>query len=959
MINWLEYGFALKKETPLSELDATVYQLVHEKTGLELVWMKRDEENKTFAISFETLPWNDTGVFHILEHSVLCGSKNYPIKDPFVELLKSSMNTFLNAFTFPDKTLYPVSSRNDRDFANLVRVYLDAVFQPMIYSKPEIFYQEGWHYETDEDGNIGYKGVVFNEMKGAFADADELINTGLSRCLFPDSPYRFVSGGDPATIPDLTYDEFISAHKRHYSPSNAYVFLDGDVDIAQVLSILNNEYLAGFEKSERCAPPTMQAAVSAQCEDVYEISPEEDAQGRTRLSYGKVIGTFAEREKLIAAEILCEALCGSNQSPLTQVVLSRGLAEEVNMSLNDGVLQPWMVLDVKNLKEEDLAETEKVITEELERLAANGLDHTQLEAVMANLEFKLRERDFGGYPQGIIFAFNVMESWLYGGDPTANLEVGDLFVKLREKLSQGYFESLIREMLLDNPHSAKIVLRPSHSAGEQRRQAEQARIEREAALWSEKDKLAVEKQQEALLSWQETEDSPEDCASIPQLSLEDIPSGPEDIPTELMHIGNTPVIYHALHTSGIAYINLYFDADHLTPDELSCLSLACGLLGESDTANASAGRIIDRVRLLCGSFEVHPDAYTVDGDAKTAAVKMCVSFSALEKNVREATELVAQILTGSIFNDETTHDILRQTVMELFQNTVMSGSSVALTRIMAQISSAGVVKDHVGGISFYQWLKKTDENWSFAELKTEMDRILSSVLNRNAMTVSVSGLETADEIVDILEKAIPASPVAAKTEIQPWGKRAEGITIPADISFAVQGGNICAHGGKYCGQMALAGQVISLAYLWNMIRMQGGAYGTGMVAKNSGFVACYSYRDPNGAASLECYPTCGQFLREVAQSGMDLTGFIIGTVAATSPLMTPRTKVRTGDGFYLSNISYQQRCENHRQLCNATADDLLEIADWVESTLSDAGICIVGGQEQLNNCPQLDSVITL
>ena len=456
------HGFVVEREVSLPELDAVMYQMKHEKTGLELVWISREEENKVFGIGFETLPWNDTGVFHILEHSVLCGSKNYPVKEPFVELLKNSMNTFLNAMTFPDKTFYPVASRNDKDFVNLMRVYLDAVFYPAVYTKPEIFYQEGWHYEFDSEGKPGYKGVVFNEMKGAFADADELMDMTINRALFPDTPYRYVSGGDPTKIPDLTYEEFIESHKRFYSPSNAYVYLDGAMDIDAILGIINDEYLSSFEQTKRMDPPTLQSAVDAGEQQIeYEIGADENEDGKIRLSWGRVIGTYAEREKLTAMQILSDVLTGNNQAPLTKAVLEDGLAETMRLYTIDGVANPWVKIEARNVKKENCKQVEKRIFDTLNALANGGLDHEKLEASMANLEFQMRERDYGSYPQGLILGMQVFDSWLYGGAPEANLQIGDLFVHLREKMKQGYFEHLVREELLENPHRCKVALIPS------------------------------------------------------------------------------------------------------------------------------------------------------------------------------------------------------------------------------------------------------------------------------------------------------------------------------------------------------------------------------------------------------------------------------------------------------------------------------------------------------------------
>lgn len=952
-------GFSLVKATELPELAAVLYRMVHEKTGLELVWLSRDEENKTFGIAFETLPWDDTGVFHILEHSVLCGSDKYPVKEPFVELLKSSMNTFLNALTFQDKTMYPVCSRNDKDFVNLMRVYLDAVFCPLIYSKPEIFYQEGWHYELDENGNPSYKGVVFNEMKGAFASADRQVNGELNRLLFPDSPYGYESGGDPAAIPDLTYEAFIDSHRRFYAPSNAYVFLDGAMDIEKILSIINDEYLCHHERTERMAPPVMQKAVCGRSEGEYELAPGEALEGKVRLSFGKVIGTFADREKLIATQILAEVLCGSNQSPLSKAILSAGLAQEVNMGVNDGMLQPWLMLDVKNIKEEDLPAVQELITAKLEELAEQGLDREQLEAVMANTEFKLRERDFGSYPQGLIFGFNALESWLYGGDPAANLEVGDLFVTMKEKMHAGWFEQLIRELLLQNPHSAQLILRPSYTAGQQRRDAEQARLNRESGAWSQEDRAAVAKRQEVLLAWQNSEDTPENLATIPQLSLEDIPAEPEQIPTEERTVAGIPVIVHPLNTSGIVYVNLYFDAAGCKEEDLSCLAFACNLLGSADTKAHSAEQIINRTRLLCGDFRASVAAYTVSGDPQQAAVKLQISFSALESKLEEAVALVAEMLTGSVFADNMTLEILRQSKMQMFQRGVMGGHAAGLGRLAAQSAASGVADECTGGVTYYQWLKAQEENWNFDALNERMTSLLCSLVGRNGLTVSVTGTEKVEKLVNQLADLLPACEPLPAVQLKSWGVKKEGIAIPADVSFAISGGNVNSCGGAYSGQLQLAGQIISLGYLWNAIRVQGGAYGAGMLARDNGLTACYSYRDPNGAASVEKYRSCGDFLRGFAGQVTDFTGFIIGAVASGSPLMTPKTKAQVADRFYFSRTTWEDRCRVRNELLHTTADQLVTVADLLDKAINEGGLCIVGGQAQLDQCQGLEEVITL
>ena len=712
------HGFIVEREVPLPELDAVMYQMKHEKTGLELVWISREEENKVFGIGFETLPWNDTGVFHILEHSVLCGSKNYPVKEPFVELLKNSMNTFLNAMTFPDKTFYPVASRNDKDFVNLMRVYLDAVFYPAVYTKPEIFYQEGWHYEFDSEGKPGYKGVVFNEMKGAFADADELMDMTINRALFPDTPYRYVSGGDPTKIPDLTYEEFIESHKQFYSPSNAYVYLDGAMDIDAILGIINDEYLSSFEQTKRMDPPTLQSAVDAGEQQIeYEIGADENEDGKIRLSWGRVIGTYAEREKLTAMQILSDVLTGNNQAPLTKAVLEDGLAETMRLYTIDGVANPWVKIEARNVKKENCKQVEKRIFDTLNALANGGLDHEKLEASMANLEFQMRERDYGSYPQGLILGMQVFDSWLYGGAPEANLQIGDLFVHLREKMKQGYFEHLIREELLENPHRCKVALIPSKTAGEARRAKEAKRIEDESAMWSDKVREEIIAKQERLEAWQNSEDTPEQLAALPHLELSDLSRTPQEQPIEELIIDGQKVLVHRVNSSGIVYITLYFDENHYTEAELPALGLLCRLFGNLETTQSSVAELNNRVRLLCGSMTFFISTFNIKDDSSCCTVKLCASFSTLESNVDQAVSLAAEILTQTRFDtansEKAVLDLLRQIKMGCFEQTVMGGHAAALGRVSAQMSVSSVVSECNGGVTFYEWLKAQEENWNW------------------------------------------------------------------------------------------------------------------------------------------------------------------------------------------------------------------------------------------------------
>ncbi len=957
------HGFVVRNCRPLAELNARLYEMEHEKTGAKLVWIDRDEVNKTFGIAFETLPWNDTGVFHILEHSVLCGSDKYPVKEPFVELMKSSMNTFLNAMTYPDKTFYPISSRNQKDFMNLTRVYLDAVFHPSIYSKREIFEQEGWHYEFDENGKPSYKGVVFNEMKGALADPGETASLAVNQGLFPDSPYRFESGGDPARIPDLSYEDFLAAHRKFYSPSNSYIFLDGAVDIHAVLALLDGEYLSHFSRTEPIAPPPVQAAVDGGSKTVeYELGEGEDPAKRARLAWGRVAGSFDQREKLTALEVLANVLSGDNQAPLNRAILSQGLAENVSLSLRSEMFQPILYLEVTNMAAEDRDKVNAALTAELERLSREGLDRDRLKAALANMEFKMRERDFGYYPQGLILGMQALSTWLYGGDPAATLEVGDLFTRLNQKMEQGYFEQLIREVLLDNPHRCQVLLVPSKTAGEARRSQEANRLAAEEAAWSEADKQFWMDRGSKLTAWQESQDSPEALATLPMLELTDVSPEPELNPTQVCNVGSVKLLRHDVNTSGIVYFDLFFDATDCGEEEISQLAFLGALLGKLSTARHSGGELANLSQLLCGDLNFQVAPYERIHDKGHYGVNFQVSFSVLEHNVPAAVDLVAELLTATRWDEDAAAlELLRQNKQNLFQQIVMAGHGAAMSRVQAQVSVGGVAGECAGGFTYYQWLAAQEKSWDWGTLKDKLSALLGRVASAARLTAGVTGGSEALAIsaVERLNAALPAGTASAAGKLAPWGVCREGIAIPADISFAIRGGLLTNHGGDYSGTAVLAAQIVGLAYLWNVIRVQGGAYGAGLIARRSALTLCYSYRDPAAVQSLEKYLSCAEFLRQFCAAQSDLTGFIIGAVAGTEPLLTARMKGATANTEYWAGVTAEDLRAWRRQLLNATAEDLIVFADVLEKVLAQGGVCVVGGKPQLDACPDLERVESL
>ena len=960
-------GFQVTELRRLDELNAEMVRMRHVRTGLELVWLNRAEENKTFGIAFRTLPWDDTGVFHILEHSVLCGSRRYPVKEPFVELMKSSMSTFLNAMTFPDKTFYPVSSRNEKDFLNLIRVYLDAVLHPLNYSRPEIFEQEGWHYElTGEQGEPVYQGVVFNEMKGALASPDSLMQSEMNRLLFPDTCYRYVSGGDPAHIPELTYEQFLDSHRRFYHPSNARIFLDGNMDVETVLSVLD-EFLGGYTRTECRTEIPLQAPVKpAPVRTFYESSPSEPAEGRARLAWGYVLGDYSCREEQMAARVLADALCGSNQAPLTRRMLSQSLAQDVRISVMDGIRQPYVMLEVRNLDESRRGEVEAAVRDELRRLAGGGLDHEHLAAVLANLEFQLRERDYGGMPQGIGLGMDVLDSWLYGGDPAANLEISGLFRSLNRKLEEGWFEGLLERLFLDNPHSCQVLLVPSATLGEEKREQESARLRLAWESWSDAERANLQERQRKLNAWQASGDLPETLATLPKLSLTDISARPEEFPTVEEELAGRPLLRHQISTGGISYVNLYFDISDFSREQLSGASFLCRLLGDLDTAEHSSMALQKLCRRTLGNLFLSVKAYGGVNAPEHCRTYLCVSFSALEEKLEDAAALVAGILTGTHFDDHRMiRELLRQSIAQMEQSIVNAGSNFAVTRVSAGCSAQGVVREVTGGFAYYQWLKALESEFDSraALFADELAACCPTIFARGRMTVSVTGTGAdADAILArvLLPRLSDAGSGEIPCAVRPWGRRREGIVIPADVSFAALGGNLLAHGGRYCGAARVLGRITGLAYLWNTIRVQGGAYGTGLAVGDSGNAVFYSYRDPNAARSLGCYRQAADFVEQLCATDPDLSGFIIGAVAESDPLLLPSRRGEAADELYLKGVHYEDRCRVRQEMLSAAPDTLGALAEPLRALSAVGGICVIGSRRQIEDCgAEIDTVYAL
>ncbi len=937
-------NFTVTNLRPIPDKDAMLVEMVYEKTGTQIVWVKSKESNKLFCIGFKTIPEDDTGVFHILEHSVLCGSDKYPVKEPFVELLKSSMNTFLNAMTFPDKTIYPVSSRNEQDFLNLTSVYLDAVFAPTILREPNIYRQEGWHYEKDGE-NLSYNGVVFNEMKGAMSSVDQICFRSLMNLLFPDNCYQYNSGGQPSAIPDLTYQQFLDSYKKNYHPTNARIFLDGDIPVERTFALLD-EYLSRYEMgSKQSLMP--QTPVSREKTVTYEAV--NDGTPKAQLVLGKILGNFDDKTKLLAQQVLCDVLAGSNDAPLKRAVLATGLCQDMTLAVEEGMLQTFMMLRLHNMEDANAAALETAIRDCAKELIRTGIPKDRLTASINHLSFQVRQMQ---EPQALIRCMSALNSWLYDGDPMLYLHYNDSIDALRLMAENGKFETLLEEMLLDDAGLCKLHVLPSDTHGAQLREAELAR------LAAEKDAMSAEQLQEisdiftAFTAWQQTPDSPEGLATLPKLNLSEISPEPVLTETEEEAVGDVKLLRHKVGSNGIVHLNAYFRLTDVSVEDLSKLALLGKLLGNLPTATHSAAELQNEVKTWLGKLEFSVDVFAKAGERKVCTPMLVASCSVLEENLPKAEALIHEILTSTDFSQhERIREILLQTETEQQQRGMGAGHMLAFKTVGAHFAAASAVQEATSGISYIQFLHKLSRDFEteisvFTQLVTNT---LATAVCRSRLTLSLTE-EGRSDLTDFVVRFAEgsAAPDAAAYETKLPKKL--GIRIPAQVSFASVGYHLDEAGLAYEGSARLLSNILSLAHLWNEIRVQGGAYGAGMRVGKSGGLFTYSYRDPNPARSLEVYRNMGSFVRSFAESGADITGFIISTVAETEPLVSPAQQGRMADGDWFAGQGYAEAVAERKQLLSATAEDLAKWCKALDALREQAAVCVVGYADALEGC---------
>lgn len=924
--------------------DGEFVEMSHDKTGARLAWMNNGDENKLFSVSFKTVPEDDTGVFHILEHSVLGGSERYKVKEPFLYLLKGSMNTFLNAMTFPDKTMFPVSSRNSTDFMNLTRVYLDAVFKPAIYTQPNIFYQEGHHTEWNGEGDPVYKGVVFNEMKGCMSSVEEQIGCHLMRMLFPESCYRFVSGGLPSAIPDLTYEQFLDAHRRFYHPGNSYFYLDGSVDLDAVLKLID-EYLSDFGRAEDLPEISWQTPVdSCLRREFYEISEEEEESGHTHVALGKIVADWQDRKRIFGYIVLTEALTGLNDSRFKREILDTGLCLDVDAKVIDDIMQPFAMLHIYNTDEDKVDDVLAAVKNAAEFLVSEGIGRDILDAAVNRCEFRFRQSE---EPKGLTRCINGMSSWLHGGDPLEYIRCGDVFDRLRDGIDSGYFEELLSDWLLREEGRAVICMLPSRTFGSEQVSAEKARITAEFNALDDSGRAALAELNRDLAEWQAAPDTEEAIDTLPKLPLSEVSPEPIEFRTAVSEENGFKVLRHPAREHEIMSVNLYFSVVDLTPEELDVLILMDRLITELPTKSRTGAELQQKVMGIFGEIGTELIPYGTPDKPEECQVYFALRTRFNRRNFGSAQELMAEILTQTRYDDaKLVSEFLKQNDEDEKQEITAEGHSFALRRARSVLSAESALLEKFIGFEGYKQLHRAAglDEIRLKELGESMTELAQRIFCRSRLTASITSAEECG--LELLASLLPEgiAPGGEKMTVDYEKADSSGVIVPAGVSYA---GAAISSRNTDKAVFGVLSTILTYEYLWNEVRVKGGAYGTGCGTNNMGETAFYSYRDPSPADTFGTFAGAADFIRACCGEDPDISSYIISTIAGQEPLMSDGAYGATADGLYFRGITHEERCAVRRRMLALDCGDLVKAADSLENIGSR---CVFGSKEAVSSC---------
>lgn len=951
-------NYEIVEARELADLNSYGLLLKHKKTGAKITLLSNDDNNKVFYIGFRTPPADSTGVAHIIEHTVLCGSKNFPVKDPFIELAKGSLNTFLNAMTYPDKTVYPVASCNDKDFRNLLHVYLDAVFHPNIYNEEKIFRQEGWHYELESaEDELTINGVVYNEMKGAFSSPDDVLDREVLNSLFPDTPYGTESGGDPDDIPKLTYEGFLDFHRRYYHPSNSYIYLYGDMDMAEKLRFIDEQYLSRYDALCVDSEIKKQTAFEAPREinRKYSIMDGEPEEQNSYLTYNTVIGDNLDRKLYIAFQVLDYALCSAPGAPLKQALTDKGIGKEIYSAYDNGIMQPYFSVTAKNADAAQKEEFVKVIEEVLKTQAEKGIDKKALKAGLNYFEFKYRESDFGSYPKGLILGLQVLDSWLYDEEkPFIHVEANDTFAALKKELEGGYFENLIREYLLGNPHKTIVVLSPEKGLTTKKDEALRRELANYKNTLSAQELERIIRETQELERYQEEPSPKEALAKIPLLTREDIKKEAEDYVNEERYAEDTLILFHDIFTNGIGYLRFVFDIGSVPARLFPYIGILKNVLGLVDTENYAYGDLFHETNIKTGGISMVVNTYTNALKLREYKTTFEVKVKVLYENLTDAFGLTEEILLRSGFGDtKRLYEIIAEMQSKMQATMVSAGHSLAAVRALSYISETAAVSEQINGIPGYRLLERLESG--FAQEKDELVKNLKELalyifrpenlmIDYTATEKEYAGLET---LVKEFRKRLYTAPVEKERYRPELVKKNEGFQTSAQIQYVCRAGNFIREGLSYTGALKVLKVMMGYDYLWNRVRVKGGAYGCMCSFGKSGDCYFVSYRDPNLEKTVEVYEAAADYIRTFEADERTMTQFVIGAVSELDVPMTPATRGMYSMTGYLTKLSFAAVQKERDELLSADEEAIRALAGHIRAFMQAECFCVVGSEEKI------------
>lgn len=951
-------AYTLISKQRIEELKSDGFLLKHNKTGARVALLSNNDDNKVFYIGFRTPPKDSTGVAHIIEHTVLCGSEKYPIKDPFIELAKGSLNTFLNAMTYPDKTVYPVASCNDKDFQNLMDVYLDAVFHPNIYREEKIFRQEGWHYELENaDDELTINGVVYNEMKGAFSSPDDVLYREIMNSLYPHTSYGVESGGDPDVIPELTYEGFLDFHKKYYHPSNSYIYLYGDMDMEEKLTYLDREYLSKYDalsldSALLSETPFQETAV---VEKEYPIMESESEASNTYLSYNVCLGEALDRKEHRGFQALADAVVGAPGAPVRKALLDAGIGTDISSFCESDVKQPFFSIVAKNAEYAQKDEFVRIIEETLRGLAQDGVEKKALLAALNRDEFAYREADYGAYPKGLMYGLHMFETWLYDDNrPFDYLELGETYRQLKRNIDSDCYETMLRDFVLNNHHKSIVVVRPVKGLTGKKEKALAERLAAKKAAMTAEEIAAVVEETEALAIFQETPDKPEDVEKIPILAIEDIGKKARGYKNEERKVGDTTLLYHEIDTNGIGYLRLVFDLRQVPEALFPYVGLLQVMLGLVDTEKRSYQELYNEINLRTGGVAPAVNVYTNANDLSDYRLTFDLKVKTFYENLPKAFALAEEILTESVYtNEKRLLELVAENRSDKQAQMMSAGHSLAAGQALSYLSKQAWMMDRVNGLSFYRLLEELEQDFDSKkeELSEKMEQLVRHIFRpENLMvdyTAEKQGLTGIEPLIEGLKGKLYTEPVQGMPCDPQPKKKNEGLMSAAQIQYVCRAGNFAKKGLAYTGALRALKVMMSYEYLWTQVRVKGGAYGCMCQFGKTGESYFVSYRDPNLEKTIEVYEKAADFVEGFEADERTMLKYIIGAVSALDTPMPPQVYGTYSLAGYLTGFSEERVQQERDELLATDVETVRGLAAYIRAFMDDDCLCVVGNEEKI------------